>query len=33
MKEHTHLSHTECSILGYYYYDTALLKLYINNKF
>lgn len=29
MKEHTHFSYTEYSILGYYYYDTNFLKLYI----
>jgi|LSQX01.2.fsa_nt_gb hypothetical protein len=31
MKEHTHLSNTDVSILGYYYYDTGLLNLYIIN--
>ena len=33
MKEHTHLSYTKQSILGYYYYDTGLLYLYIINFF
>ena len=31
MKEHTHFIPYRLSILGYYYYDTGLLNLYINN--